>query len=154
MRVFSRLRRSVALFLCPELRGPVPKLEVVNFGLADFETSFDADRHQHTVVIKPRIICNLIEFQDGSVGAEWGPEDGTRIQRKVEAPQGGLFALPRPPKDDWSACDAAVWARAVPGVRGWTVFHEPKTHHPGARAFVGGKFPQEDGRIPGVISYD
>jgi hypothetical protein len=101
------------------------KVTVANHGRADFDVNYD-DEGNVLVVIKPRIRSEVIAFSDGSVCSEWGPEDGSNIQRRVETQAGVL--LNADSDKDWSTCDAARWvAFDWPD---WTKVHEPEPHGP------------------------
>ena len=79
------------------------------------------------------ISSETIIFADGSVGKEWGPIDGSNIQREIVFPRGfaqdydenhpAPIASPTPTQKDWDNCDAAEWVKNAGS--DWTVVHEP-----------------------------
>ena len=126
--------------------------KVINLGRADFDAALDANGRL-VVVIKPRLRVDAIEFPDGSIGTEWGPEDGSNIQRKVELPRGGWAANTSP--EDWSGCEAALWVRNA-GAE-WTMIYQPVSNYPGAvlaGANVDGCDERFVSRVEGVDAHD
>lgn len=105
---------------------PPVKVTVKNLGRADFDVSFDQGGNV-LVVIKPRIRSEIITFADGSVCCEWGPEDGSNIQRHVELQAGGLECSSTGDAGQ-VPCDAALWVAF--GWPHWTMVHEPEPDGP------------------------
>ncbi len=171
MPLLYRLRRSVALFVCPELsaesrlkatmaearkmRAPVdeptvPGLVVINQAAADFDAEFDPRQARYTVTIKQRIRCDAVEFSDGSIGVEWGPEDGSDIRRRVECPPGYGDNPAAAPATDWSDCEASAWSLA-PIIQGeWTVVYEPIANYPDAILLTANGVVKDNRLVPGV----
>jgi len=119
------------------------KVHVINLGRADFSVTYDEKHDVFTVLIKPRIRCDSVEFSDGSIGTEWGPEDGSNIQRRVEAPKGGWSAQLTVPQEEWGNCEAGAWVRSGSVTLSWTMVHQPVSHYPGAWPVGYDVFPED-----------
>lgn len=102
-------------------KPPLREVVVVNLSRSDVDVVHRGDGTV-TITIKPTIRCEGVEFGDGSSGIEWGPEDGSSVQRRVEWPRGGIEAALHAPESDWSECDAARWVAA--NRPGWSVKYE------------------------------
>lgn len=134
MAVLSNLRRRAALCLCPELgldasmhadpRSGVWSapcaVEIVNMSRSEVQVSHEDGTIK--IVVLPKFESAAVQFRDGSLGLEYGPENGRGLTRSVEWPKGGEPKIETASRTDWDHCEAARWVREARS--GWTVVDE------------------------------